>query len=95
MSTENQWSGIIQEFAARGIACLPDTSGDPEPWLSYAAIAALTGQAVTTVEDKCAGLRRHPFGGMIKLSDLEKKLLGNGKKKTPRKTQRKRPPSRN
>lgn len=97
MSTGNLWLPLVQEVTAAGLGCLPDTSGDPEPWLSYEAIAHLTRLKATTIENKAAGLPRHVLAPFIKLSDLEAKLRTDGEaakkaeKKTPR---RKRAPRR-
>lgn len=74
MSSENLWAAISQELVAQGHGVLPDTSGDPEPWLSYEAIAHLTRQKPATIENKASGLTRHCLAPFIKLSHLEAKL---------------------
>jgi len=89
MSRETQWDRILQEFTAQEIPFCIDTSGDPEPWLSYDAIARMWGMTKATIENKAAGIRRHPFLPMIKQSELERKLTGNVPN-TPKKAKRKR-----
>lgn len=90
MSSENIWATIAQELVARDLGVIPDTTGDPEPWLSYAAISHLTRQKVQTIEKKAAGLRRHCLAPFIKLSDLERKIASETTTATEPKTRRKR-----
>lgn len=72
--TSDHWGPVLAELVAQGLPCLPASDGG-SPWLSYAAVARLTGLAATTIEDKCSGLERHPAGGgMVRVSDLEAKL---------------------
>ncbi|MEQ9407718.1 MAG: hypothetical protein RIK87_08315 [Fuerstiella sp.] len=86
MSSENQWASVLQEFTAQGIPFLVDTSGDPEPWLSFDAISRMTGLKTGTIANKATGVRRHPFLPMIKISDLEAKIVNDEKTKTATKS---------
>lgn len=70
----NFWVAIVPELVARGLGVLPDTSGDSEPWLSYHAVAHLTGWKASTIERKSSGLQRHPLAPFIKLSHLERQV---------------------
>ena len=93
MSIENQkWNLIISACIDRELGFSIDFD-NPEPWLSYRAIAFFTQRDCDTVEKKCGGLARHSaFAGMVKWSQIqateekspklpEPKVVTRGKKK--------------
>lgn len=100
MSSENLWGPVLQELAARGLPFWIDVN-DPEPWLGYKSIAHLSGDSPQTIENKAAGLSRHPLWPMIKVSHLEAKQKAKAEakekadaEKKKKKAPRKRPPGR-
>lgn len=71
MSTQNngQWGVLCSYCLENDLRFIPGT----EPWFSYEALSAFTGQEPKTLQKKLAKLRKHPmFPGFVLCTDMER-----------------------